>query len=340
MLTEYYAQRASVPGTLLISEGVQIAPRQLGIRNVPGIWSRDQIAAWREITDAVHAKGSFICCQLWALGRASNPDLRKELGLRLLAPSPVAISADRPVPEEMSEIEIQEMIEDHRTAARNALEAGFDGVQIQGSGGYLSDQFLQPVTNQRTDFWCGSIEHRARFPIELLKAVSEELGSKRVAIRLSPWSDFLGMGMDDPIPTFTYLVEQLRKLDLGFLDLVEARIRGNDDADCGGDNNVAFAVEAWGRETPVLIGGGFNSESAQKTVDETYKDYKVAIVFGRHWTSNPDLPFRFERNIPLRKYDRPTFYTAMKAKGYNDWAFSDDFVVHSGAETSGPEMAI
>jgi NADPH2 dehydrogenase len=141
---------------------------------------------WREITDAVHAKGLFIWCQLWALGRASNPDLRKELGLQLLAPSPVAISADRPVPKEMSETEIQEMIEDHRTAARNVMETGFDGVEIQGSGGYLSDQFLQPVTNQRTDYWGGSIEHRARFPIELLKAVSGEIGSKRVAIRLSP----------------------------------------------------------------------------------------------------------------------------------------------------------
>lgn len=323
---EYYDQRASVPGTLLISEGVQISQRQIGLRNVPGIWSRDQIAAWRDITNAVHARGSYIWCQLWAFGRAGDPALRRELGLRHLGPSPVAIAADRPVPEEMSETDIQEIMQDFCVAARNAMEAGFDGVEIQGSGGYLPDQFLQPITNKRTDSWGGSIESRARFPVELVKAVSKEVGSNKVAIRLSPWSDFLGMGMDDPVPTFTYLVEQLRNLDIGFLDLVEARIRGNDDADCGGDNDVSFAVRAWGKETPVLIGGGFNKESAQETVDEKYKDYKVAIIFGRHWTSNPDLPFRMERNIPLVKYDRPTFYTAMQQKGYTDWSFSDDFL--------------
>ncbi|KAJ1337251.1 chanoclavine-I aldehyde reductase [Microdochium nivale] len=162
------------------------------VTNVPGIWSRVQIDTWREITDAVHAKGSFIWCQLWVLGRASrlDPARRKELGVKHIGPSAVPVSPNHPIPEEMSEEDIQATIEDHRIAARNAIEAGFDGVQI----------------------------------------------------RLSPWSDYLGMGMDDPIPDFTYLVQKLRALDLGFLDLVEARIRGNEDADCGGDNDVSFAV--------------------------------------------------------------------------------------------------
>jgi NADPH2 dehydrogenase len=221
------------------------------------------------------------------------------------------------------------MIEDHRIAARNAIEAGFDGVEIQGGGGYLPDQFLQDVTNKRTDRWGDSIENRARFPLEVTKAIGQEIGFGKVAIRLSPWSDFIGMGMDDPIPTFTYLIQQLRTLNIGFLDLIEARIRGNDDADCGGDNDVSFAVHAWGKEAPVMVGGGFNDESAQKAVNETYKDYKVAIIFGRHWTSNPDLPFRIEANIPLVKYDRPTFYIPKSSKGYNDWAFSQEFLVSS-----------
>jgi NADPH2 dehydrogenase len=226
----------------------------------------------------------------------------------------------------MSEEAIQEVIEDHRIAARNAIEAGFDGIEIQGSGGYLPDQFLQYVTNKRTDRWGGSIENRARFPLEVTKAVVEEIGSQRVAIRLSPWSDFLDMGMDDPVPTFTYLVQRLSALNLGFLDLVEARIRGNDDANCGGDNDVSFAVHAWGTEKPVMIGGAFDSKLAQTAVDETYKDYKIAVVFGRHWTSNPDLPFRVEANIPLTKYDRPTFYTRHSSVGYTDWSFSKEFL--------------
>ncbi|EWG44746.1 hypothetical protein FVEG_05741 [Fusarium verticillioides 7600] len=333
MMKEYYTQRASVPGTLLITEGTQISQRTLGIRNVPGIWSPAQIAAWREITDAVHAKGSYIWCQLWVLGRASNPALRSELGLDILGPSPIASSPDRPLPREMSEQEIQEVIEDHRIAARNAIEAGFDGVEIQGGGGYLPDQFLQDVTNKRIDRWGGSIENRARFPLELVKVIAQEIGSSKVAMRLSPWSDFIGMGMADPIPTFTYIVQQLRARKIGFLDLIEARIRGNDDADCGGDNDVSFAVHAWGKEAPVVISGGFNGESAQQAVDEKYKDYKLAIVFGRHWTSNPDLPFRIKANVPLVKYDRSTFYTPKSSKGYNDWAFSDEFL-ESGSTIS------
>ncbi|SPJ70359.1 related to NADPH2 dehydrogenase chain OYE2 [Fusarium torulosum] len=171
--------KASVPGTLLITEGTQISQRSIGRKNVLGIWYPAQVAAWREITDAVHAKGSCIWCQLWVLGRVSNPALLSELGLKLLGPSSIASSPDSPLPEEMSEKEIQEISEDHRIAARNAIEAGFDGVWIQGGGGYLPDQFLQDVTNKRTDHWGGSIENRARFPIEVTKAISQEIGSRK-----------------------------------------------------------------------------------------------------------------------------------------------------------------
>ncbi|KXJ96270.1 hypothetical protein Micbo1qcDRAFT_218183 [Microdochium bolleyi] len=322
IMKDYYVQRASVPGTLLISEGTQISQRSVGVQNVPGIWSRAQIDAWREIADAVHAKGSYI----WL-----DPKRRAELGSRLLGPSPIPVTPNDAVPGEMSEQDIQDCIEDHRTAARNAIEAGFDGIQIQGSGGYLADQFFQEVTNKRTDRWGGSLENRARFPLELLQAISQDIGSSKVSIRLSPWSDFNGMGMVDPIPEFTYLVKHLRALDLGFLDLVEARIRGNIDADCGGDNDVSFAVHAWGKDAPIMIGGGFNAESAQKAVDETYKEFKLAVIFGRHWTSNPDLPFRVKANVPFVKYDRPTFYVPGQSKGYNDWAFSKEFLASGGA---------
>lgn len=126
------------------------------------------------------------------------------------------------------------------------------------------------------------------------------------------------MVMNDHIAAFTYIVQQLHALNIAFLDFIEARIWEDDDADCGRDNDVFFAVHAWGKEAPVMISGGFNGEYTQKAVDETYKNYKLAIVFGRHWTSNPDLPFRIKANVPLVKYDPSTFYTPKSSKGYTD----------------------
>lgn len=330
-VTEYYTQRASVPGTLILTEATQISRRAIGVRNAPGIWSPEQIAAWRKITDAVHAKGSYIWCQLWCLGRASDPALRRELGLKFVSASDVPSSPDGEAPEPLTEEEILELIEDYRTAARNAMEAGFDGVEFHGANGYLPDQFLQDVSNKRTDRWGGSIENRARFHLEATKAIIEEVGADKTAVRLSPWSDFGGMGMTDPVPTFTYVVEQLRSLNVAFIDLVEARIRGNDDADCGGDKDVSPFVHAWGKDKPIMIGGGFNPESAQKAVDETYKDYKLAVIFGRSWTSNPDLPFRVKKDIPLVKYDRGSFYIPKSSTGYTDWEFSEEFKATDGA---------
>lgn len=153
---EYYAQRASVPGTMLVTEATFISPRASGYPNVPGIYNKAQIAAWKKITDAVHAKGSFIWCQLWALGRAAKGDvLRKESGDRVLSSSAISIGEGRSIPEAMTEEEIWGFISDYATAARNAIEAGFDGVEIHGANGYLVDQFTQDTCNHRTDEWGG-----------------------------------------------------------------------------------------------------------------------------------------------------------------------------------------
>jgi len=325
MVKEYYAQRACVPGTQLISEGTQISSRHAGLRNAPGIWSRAQIDAWRKITDAVHEKGSYLWCQLWAPGRANDPDFLASRGHKFLSSSAVPLKEGDTAPQEMTEQEIQEAIEDFVTAASNAIEAGFDGVEIHGANGYLLDQFLQDTCNQRTDRWGGSIENRARLHVEVTKAVAAKIGSHKVGMRLSPWSDFQGMLMENPEPTFTYVVEQLRPLNLAFLDLIEARISGNTDAGCGEGKDVGFLVEAWGKQTPVMLSGGFTPESARQAVDETYKDYNVAIIFGRYWTSNPDLPFRVEKGVEMVKYDRSTFYTPKKEEGYIDWDFSEEF---------------
>lgn len=315
-----------MPGTLIISEAVQISPQFVGRDNAPGIWSPAQISAWRHITDAVHAKGCFIWCQLWAQGRTGNPDVHRRLGHDYSSASSIPHSPEAEIPKEMTEGDISDAIQSYRQAARNAIAAGFDGVEVHGGNGYLPDQFLQDVSNQRKDKWGGNIQGRCRFHLEVMKTISAEVGSQRAAVRLSPWSDFMGMGMEDPVPTFTYLVEQLRGLDLAFLDLIEARIRGNDDADCGIGKDVSFLVHEWCKDNgpaPVLLSGGFSPESAKVAVDETYKDYQIAVMFGRYWTSNPDLVYRIRQEVSLVKYDRSTFYTPKKAEGYIDWDFSE-----------------
>jgi NADPH2 dehydrogenase len=191
----YYAQRGSVPGTLLISEATYISQAAGGMDFVPGIYTQDHVEGWRKVTDAVHEKGSFIFCQLWALGRAAFPDvLLKENNSPFVSASPVPLSTSPTVvPHALTEPEIRAYIENYIAAARNAIAAGFDGVEIHGANGYLIDQFLQEVSNHREDDWGGSVEKRARFAIEVVDALVKEVGAERVGIRLSPWSPFQGM---------------------------------------------------------------------------------------------------------------------------------------------------
>ncbi|KAI7278603.1 NADH:flavin oxidoreductase/NADH oxidase family protein [Hortaea werneckii] len=330
IVKEYYAQRACVPGTLIISEATIPALRHAGRRNVPGIWSQAQIAAWREITDVVHLRGCRIWCQLWVQGRAGHKDVLDSVGSRLISSSAVPLKGEsKPVPEPMSEDDIWETIGDYATAARNAVEAGFDGVEIHGANGYLPDQFLQDTCNQRNDKWGGNIENRCRFHLDVAKAVATAIGAHKTAMRLSPWSDFLDMLMEDPIPTFTYLVKELKKLKLGYLSLIEARLRGNEDCEVAADKDVSFLVKLWDNVSPVLIAGGFTPESANQTVDEKYPDYDVGIIFGRYFVSNPDLVFRVRESVEMLKYDRSVFYTPKAAHGYIDYPYCSRFLAHS-----------
>ncbi|KAK3303870.1 uncharacterized protein B0T15DRAFT_417530 [Chaetomium strumarium] len=334
MVKEYYEQRASVPGTLILSEGMfPSAAASGGTTNAPGIWSTEQVEAWRNITDAVHAKGCFIWCQLWHPGRAgserySGPAATQstpEVITRTVSSSAVPIGPNSQVPEEMSENEIWDTVAQYAAAARNAIAAGFDGVEVHSANGYLPDQFLQDTCNKRTDAWGGSVENRARFPIEVVKAVAAAIGASRTGIRLSPYSDFGGMLMDDPDPTFRYLVSQLRPLGLGYLHLIEARISGNIESACGGQRSVDWLVRLWENASPVLLAGGFTPESARKAVDQIYAGYDVVIAFGRAFISNPDLVFRIKKAIELVKHDRSVFYTPKLAKGYIDYPFSLQF---------------
>lgn len=327
MMVEYYTQRASVPGTLLITEATFISPRGAGYPNVPGLWTSEQLAGWKKVTDAVHAKGSYIYVQLWALGRAANPkQLKEEFGLDVISSSDVPIdpaASEKPRP--LTEEEIHQFINDYKEAARKAVEeAGFDGVEIHGANGYLVDQFIQDTSNKRTDKWGGSVENRARFGLEVAKAVVSAVGPERTGIRLSPYSSFQGMRMDDPIPQFTYVVKGLKELKLAYLHLVESRISGN--AEIESSDRLDFAIDAWEKTSPILIAGGFQGPSAKRLVDEEYPNEDIAAVFGRYYISNPDLPFRIQKGIELQPYDRDTFYNAKSEKGYIDQAFSKEFL--------------
>jgi NADPH2 dehydrogenase len=319
----YYAQRGSVPGTLLITEATFITKRAGGYPNVPGIYNQDQIAAWRKVTDAVHAKGSFIYCQLWALGRTANAEFCKAQGIEIVSSSPTPLDSEHVVPKEMTHEEIKAFVADYAQAARNAIEAGFDGVEIHGANGYLIDQFIQDNCNRRTDEYGGSVENRSRFGLEVAKAVVDAVGADKVGIRLSPFSTFQGMKMADPIPQFSHILKGLKELKLSYVHLVESRVSGN--ADIESTEKVDFAIDIWGNTSPVLIAGGFTASSALRAVDEEYTDKNIAIVFGRYFISTPDLPFRIQKGIDLADYDRNTFYNPKSEKGYIDYPFSSEF---------------
>lgn len=332
---EYYSQRASIPGTLLITEGVLISPRASGFKNIPGIWNAKHIAAWKEITDAVHAKRCFIYLQLWALGRVAVPEnLEREEG----GPYPVVSSSPVPmkpveegghVPEELTMQEIQEFVQDYANAAKNAMTAGFDGVEIHGANGYLVDQFIQDVCNKRTDGYGGSIQNRARFVLEVTQKVVDAVGdSRKVGIRLSPWTHFQGMKMKDPVPQFLFVIQELKKLNLAYLHLVESRLSG----DAGSAvyltstrRNDPF-IELWGSEAVLILAGGFTPESATKTITEIYANNNMLIAIGRYYISTPDLPFRVQKGIEMNSYDRSTFYKTMAPNGYIDYPFSREFL--------------
>lgn len=319
----YYGQRASVPGTFIVSEATFISPRAGGYPNVPGIWNPEQIAAWKEVTDAVHRKGSVIFLQLWALGRVAVPEIADGEGFDVVSSSATPLEPHTPTPRALSKEEIQLFIAGYAQAARNAIEAGFDGVEIHGAGGYLIDQFTQDKSNNRDDEYGGSIQNRSRFVIQVASAVSDAVGPERVGIRLSPWQRYQGMRMDDPIPQFTYVIEQLRKFDLAYLHLIEARVCGNVDSD--DRDRIDPFVRAWGSSKPVILAGGFTPDSAKATVDKAFRDKNVMIAFGRHFISNPDLPFKIRRGLDLTPYNRDSFYVPESGEGYADYEFAPEF---------------
>ncbi|TVY60772.1 Chanoclavine-I aldehyde reductase easA [Lachnellula suecica] len=316
---EYYSQRASVPGTLIITEATVISPAHSGFPHAPGLWTDAQIAAWKNITNAVHARKCSIFCQLVAPGRAAVVDSRP-----LLSSSATGMTADSAIPHEMTPDQILSCISDFKQAAKNAMLAGFDGVEVHGANGYLVDQFIQDNCNKRSDSWGGGVANRARLALEIVAALVDAVGADRVGFRISPFSLFQGMKMADPIPQFSYLVERLKQHRLAYLHVIESRVNNNIDVEK--TDSINFILDIWGTTSPLFVAGGYTPENAVLAVDDEYKNYNVAVVFGRHFLANPDLPYRIKHGLPLNKYHRASFYTPLLPVGYIDYPFSSGFI--------------
>jgi len=324
LMATYYRQRSS-PGGLLISEGSQISAAGQGMPATPGIYTEAQIAGWAQVTQAVHEAGGLIFVQLWHTGRVSHSS--HQPGHRLpVAPSAIAAKGSAraadfslvpfETPHALSVDEIAATVQDYAQSTRNARQAGFDGVEIHGANGYLIEQFLQSRTNQRTDAYGGSIEHRARFLLEVTKAVVGAWSADRVGIRLSPFGIANDSGEADPMPLYSYVVERLAPLGLAYLHLIEPRASGAGQAEVD-HPNMPSAAQLFRPLWPgtLITAGNFKPDTAEQTVASGTAD---AIAFGRYFISNPDLPERIRRQAPLTPYDRSTFYGG-DAKGYTDY---------------------
>jgi N-ethylmaleimide reductase len=318
----YYGQRAT-KGGLQIAEATDISPTAVGYPGAPGIWTDEQVAGWKLVTDAVHAKGGYIFDQIWHTGRISHSSMQPN-GQVPFAPSAIAASGkhfsasfqsvDFETPRALETNEIAGLVADFRKAAENAKKAGFDGVEVHGANGYLIGQFLHDGSNQRTDQYGGSIENRARFLLEVVDAVVQVWGADRVGVRLSPWGKNNSQVESNPLALYSYVCTELGKRKLAYVHLVEPR------ADQSSEVNDANAPDAAATFKSkfggvVIAAGGFNGESGAQTVAEGKAD---AIAYGRHFISNPDLAERLRRGAELNKYDRSTFYGGGD-KGYTDY---------------------
>lgn len=317
----YYVQRASAG--LIITEASQISPQGMGYPATPGIYSPEQVEGWQKITEAVHAKGGRIFLQLWHVGRISHPSLQPE-GALPVAPSAIApagmastYTGEQPfvTPRALETDEIPGIVEDYRRAAANALEAGFDGVEIHAANGYLLDQFLQDNTNHRTDQYGGAIENRTRFLLEVVTAVTDVWGSDRVGVRLAPSGTFNDMGDSNRKALFTYVVQQLERFNLAYLHFVEPRADAI--ASSQADHPDALTCKYFRSvyNGTIISAGGYDRELANATIAAGDADL---IAFGRLYIANPDLVERFALDAPLNPYDRSTFYGGTE-KGYTDY---------------------
>ena len=312
----YYRQRAGAG--LIVSEATQIAPLGQGYLDTPGIYSREQVEGWKAVTRAVHERGGKIVVQLWHVGRISHVSLLPA-GEVPVAPSAIAANTQTytakgfeavSAPRALKLEELPAIVEQYRLAARNAIEAGFDGVEVHGANGYLLDQFLRDGMNQRTDTYGGSIENRARLLIEVMQAVTTEIGSGRTGLRLSPVTPSNDASDSNPQPLFNHVAERLAPLELAFLHVIEGATAGVRDV-------APFDYQALREraKAPWMVNNGYDRKMALDAVASGRAD---VVAFGRPFISNPDLAERLREDAPLNTLDQDTLYGG-GAKGYTDY---------------------
>ena len=315
----YYEQRASAG--LIITEGAQVSKQAVGYIHTAGIYSDEQVAGWKKVTKRVHDAGGKIFIQLWHVGRMSHPDFHNgELPLSASALNPEAKSftlegfKDTVTPKEMTIEDIKTTVQDFKNAAANAVKAGFDGVEIHSSNGYLFHQFFNGSSNKRTDAYGGSKENKARFFFEVLDAIQEVIPQEKIGARFNPsLNGLFGMTMDeDTIPTFEYIIKKLNDYNLAYIHLSEPFTDVSE---------IPYAVSEIAKyfrplyNGTLMINTSFDKEKGNKIIEDGLADL---VAYGKPFISNPDLVERFENNLELADWDQDTFYTT-GAKGYTDY---------------------
>lgn len=327
MNVEYYRQRASA--ALIVTEATQISQQGQGYAWTPGIHTAEQIDGWRAVADAVHAEGGKIFLQLWHVGRVSHPSFQPG-GALPVAPSALPVPGktfivdadgngawgEIPTPQALTVEGIAEIVRDYRQAARNAIEAGMDGVEIHAGNGYLLDQFINSDSNHRDDAYGGTIEKRARLLLDVVDAVVEEVGADRVAVRLTPMGRFMGMGDDTPEATFGYIALRLNEKSLAYLHLVEPAMVGTvrDEAVDPRWDSMIRTMRASFRGV-LMLAGGYDSATAERAIADGRADI---IAFGRPFIANPDLPQRIRTSARLNTPNPATFFGGTTV-GYTDY---------------------
>jgi N-ethylmaleimide reductase len=316
LAVEYYGQRASAG--LLVTEASQVSQQGQGYQDTPGIYSKEQIAGWKKVTDRVHERGGHIFIQLWHVGRISHVDLQAN-GQAPVAPSAIRAKgktfvggtfADVSEPRALELTEIPGIIESFKRGAANALEAGFDGVEIHGANGYLLDQFAKDGANKRTDAYGGSIENRAKLMLEVSREVSAIAGAERTGIRISPVTPANDVSDSNPQPLFDHIVDQLNALKLTYIHVIEGAT--------GGPRDIApfdYASLRKRFKQTYMANNGYDFALANKMLESGAADL---IAFGKPFISNPDLVERLKSGAPLNEWDKNTFYGG-GAKGYTDY---------------------
>lgn len=311
LMQDYYVQRASAG--LILTEATAITPSAVGYADTPGIWSDEQIAGWKKITDAVHAEGGLIVMQLWHVGRISDPIFLD--GALPVAPSAIKpaghVSLVRPkkdyvTPRPLTTSEVKVIVQDYRQAAINAKQAGFDGVELHGANGYLIDQFLQTKTNQRDDEYGGSLENRARLLLEVIDQLIEVWGAGRVGLHLAPRGDSHDIGDENPAQTFGYVAEQVGQRQIAFICAREY---------VAGDSLAGLIKQKFGGV--FIANEKLDRQQAEQLLDSAEAD---AVAFGQLYIANPDLVERFKQQAELNTPNPATYY-AEGAEGYTDYPF-------------------